>query len=319
VFAGTLSNGSFSGSVANLPGGQYSAKVHYSGDAMFSPSNSGSVAVNITPEQSLVTVAAWEIKLAGFPVQVFGPLLYGQPTGFDIQVAGSAGVGAATGTVTVRDGTTALGTFPLAETGKAFVEIDALPAATGLQVGKHRFTVAYNGDNSFNAAISAPIKLDVIKKTPITLITPVPATVTAGAPIELSLLVGGAGLALPAGVEAPSELVQVFADGKAISGQIPVVFDGPQGRGAAQALFSTSFSAVGAHNLTLHYSGDANYTPVNSAPFTFPATVTVNAPKGAIPQITVQQSPSTVALGQSTNYVVTVRPPAEGGHTPTAK
>jgi Big-like domain-containing protein len=168
VFAETLSNGSFSGSVANLPGGQYSAKVHYSGDAMFSPSNSGNVAVNITPEQSLVTVAAWEINLAGFPVQVFGPLLYGQPTGFDIQVAGSAGVGAATGTVTVRDGTTALGTFPLAETGKAFVEIDALPAATGLQVGKHRSTVAYNGDNSFNAATSAPIKLDVIKKTPIT-------------------------------------------------------------------------------------------------------------------------------------------------------
>lgn len=317
VLAGPLSNGSFSGNVTNLPGGLYTVKARYSGDAMFAPSNSASVAVNITPESALVKVSALEINLNGFPVTVFGSLLYGQPTAFDIQVAGTSGVGAVTGTVTVKDGATALGTFPVARTGKVFVEVDGLPAATGMLVGKHTFTVEYNGDKSFKPAASAPIKLNVIKKTPVTIITPVPLTVTVGAPIELSLLVGGAGLALPPGVEFPSGTVQVFDGSKAISGQIPVVFEGPQGPGAAQALFTTSFAKAGTHTLALHYSGDSNYNPVNAFPFVREAQVTVNAPAGAVPKVTLQQSSSTIVLGQSVNYIVTVKPSTAGAAMPT--
>jgi hypothetical protein len=318
VLAGTLLGGGFSGNVAGLPGGHYAARVRYSGDAMFAASDSASTAVSITPEDPLVNVDAWEINLGGFPVNVFGPLLYGQPTGFDIRVAGASGVGAATGTVTVKDGMRPLGTFPLAQGGVAFVQVDGLPSATGMEVGKHSFTVVYNGDNSFKAATSAPIRLDVIKKTPITLITPIPSTVTAGAPMELSLLVGAAGLALPAGVDLPSGSVQVFADDKPISAQIPVVFHGPEGTGAAQAVFTATFSTPGVHNLALHYSGDSNYSPVRSIPFMEPASITVNASKGSIPGIAVKRSPSTIVLGQSVNYVVTVKS-STSAHIPTGE
>jgi hypothetical protein len=316
IFGGTLANGSFSGSVANLPGGQYKVKAHYGGDAMFSPSNSGSVAVNIAPENALVNVTPWELNLAGGVIPVFGPLLYGQPTALEIEVAGASGTGAATGTVTVTDGATTLGTFPIAESGHTFVQVDNLPPATGMLVGHHTYTVAYSGDNSFNPGSSTPIKLTVNKKTPVTFISPVPATVTAGSPIEMLLDVGAAGLALPPGVEPPSGTVQVFDGGKAISGHIPIVFDGPLGSGAAQAVFTTASLKSGTHDLALHYSGDSNYNSAHTFPFTFPAQVTVNPPKGAIPKITVQQLPATIALGQTVNYVVMVRPATASGPMP---
>lgn len=318
VLGGTLSNGSFSGNVTGLPGGQYNLKANYGGDAMFSSSSSGSVAVNIVPERSVLKVGAWDINLAGGLFPVSGPLLYGQPTGLEIQVAGASGTGAPTGTVTVADGASTLATVPLAETGHTFVEVDNLPANTGMLVGPHRFTVSYSGDNSFGPATSAPVKLSVIKKTPVTFITPVPGTVTAGAPETLVLTVGGAGFtAFGAGVENPSGTVQVFDNGKALSGQIPIVFEGPEGPGASQAMFRVQSFSPGTHNLLLHYSGDANYTPVRSNIFAFPATVTVNPAKGAIPQITVQQSPSTITLGQTVNYVAMVRPSTTGGPMPT--
>ena len=318
VFGGTLSNGSFSGDVTALPGGQYNVKANYGGDAMFSSSSSGSVAVNITPENSKLTVAAFDINLAGGLFPVSGPLLYGQPTILDVQVAGLSGAGAPTGTVTVADGATVLTTVPLAQTGRTFVEVDGLPAATGMQVGHHSFRVSYSGDNSFNPAISAPIKIRVIRKTPVTFIDPVPGTVTAGAPETMVLGVGGAGFTeFGAGVENPSGTVQVFDNGKAISDQIPLVFQGPQGPGASQALFTVSSLSPGTHNLKLHYSGDANYNPVGSNLFAIPATVTVNPAQGAVPQIILQQSPSVISLGQTVNYVATVRPAQQGGPMPT--
>ena len=312
VLGGPLYGGKMSRNIANLPGGSYTMHAQYSGDAMFSKSDSGSVSVNISPEDSVVHATAWEINLAGFPHIVFGPLLYGQPTAFDIRVAGASGLGTATGHVTIADGAATLGTFPLAEGGNAFVEVDGLPPKTGMAVGKHSFAISYSGDNSYKPSVSRTFDLWVEKKTPITLMTPVPSTVTAGAPVQLQLLVGGAGLALPPGVELPSGTVQVFDNGQAISRKIPVVFNGLQGPGASQAVFTTSSLAAGLHTLSLQYSGDSNYNPVTDFPFLIPATVTVNPPAGTIPKISMEQSPATVRLGDSVNYLVTVRPPSKG-------
>lgn len=320
VLAGTLSKGSFVGNVNGLPGGKYDLKANYGGDAMFSSSSSGSVAVNITPENSVVNVSAFEINLAGFLVPVFGPLLYGQPTALEIQVAGKSGTGAPTGSVTVADGGTTLATVPLAESGHTFVEVDNQPVGTGMLVGHHMLTVSYDGDNSFKPAFSAPVKLRVIKKTGVSIITPVPGTITAGAPEKLILLVGGGGLtAFGAGVEAPSGTVQVFDNGKAISGHIPLVFNGPEGQGASQAIFATQSLAAGGHNLSLNYSGDSNYNSIDSFPFAFGAFVQVNPAKLAIPQIKLEQLPSTISLGQTVNYVAMVRPAKAGQPMPTGK
>jgi hypothetical protein len=318
VLAGTLSEGSFVGNVSGLPGGRYNLKANYGGDAMFSSSSSGSVTVNVTPENSVLTARAFDLNLVGSLSPVIGPLLYGQPTVLEIQVAGKSGTGAPTGSVIVTDGSTTLATVPLAQSGHTFVEVDNQPAGTGMLVGHHMLAVSYDGDNSFKPSFSAPVKLSVIKKTGVSIITPVPGTITAGSPEKLILVVGGGGLtAFGPGVEGPSGTVQVIDNGKVISGHIPLVFQGPEGPGASQAQFTVDSLAPGTHNLTLYYSGDANYNAINSSPFTFPATVTVNRAKLAIPRIKMEQLPSTISLGQTVNYVGMVRPAKANGPTPT--
>ena len=318
VPGGKLSNGNFSGNVTDLPGGKYNLTAHYGGDAMFGSSSSNRVAVNITPENSAVSVRAYDINLAGGLFPVSGPLLYGQPTALEIKVAGASGQGAPTGSVTVAEGANALATVPLAESGHTLVEVDTLPAGSGMLVGHHTLTVSYSGDNSFQPATSAPVKLNVIKKTPVTFIDPVPGTITAGAQETLLLVVGGAGLTeFGPGVEQPSGTAQIFDNNEPISGNIPIVFDGPEGPGAAQAVFKTSALAAGTHNLVLHYSGDSNYNSATSFPFTFPVEVKVRPAKEAVPQITARQSPATIALGETVNYIATVRSGTAGGPVPT--
>src|SRR5262249_39297130 len=46
--AGALSSGAFTGSFANLPGGQYNVSAHYPGDQNFQASDSNVVAVTVT-------------------------------------------------------------------------------------------------------------------------------------------------------------------------------------------------------------------------------------------------------------------------------
>jgi hypothetical protein len=316
VVAGALSTGHFTGNVFDLPGGQYNVHAHYPGDAMFGASDSGSVAVNISPENSVLHIQGLIINLGGFVATLPPSVLYGQPMAFELSVNGASQRGVATGTIAITDNGNLLTTVPLAS-GHAFVEVDNLPAATGLLVGRHVLAFSYSGDNSFKPATSGQIKVAVEQKTPITAIEPVPGTITVGDPERLILLVGAAGLAGGVGVEAPTGTVQVLDNGNPVSGQIPIVFTGPEGPGAAQAIFNLPNLAVGSHSLQLNYSGDSNYNPVNSFPFAFQSDVTVNPVKGIAPILTFQQTPAVLSLGQTTNYIVTVRPPKAGGRMPT--
>jgi hypothetical protein len=320
VLGGALTNGNLKTHAVDLPGGQYKLSAQYSGDAMFSSSTSGGVAVNITPEPAVVNAHAFELNFVGGIKPVFGPLLYSQPTGLQIQVTGRSGKGAVTGTFTLMDGATNLGTFALPETGSTFLEVDGLPANTGMVPGKHSFTVAYNGDNSFQPAVSNPVNVTVIKKPTDTQVAPLSTTAVVGEPLELALLVDAKGPSgFAPGVELPSGTVRIFDNGKAISPGIPLVLNGPFGAGTAQAVFITSSLAAGTHSLSLGYSGDANYGAVSSSDFVNAPSIQVqiNPPNGAIPKITLQQLPGTIKLGQTVNYVVTVRPPAGNGPMPT--
>jgi len=319
VLAGTLANGNFSGNVSDLPGGQYSVKASYTGDAMFSSSSSSSVAVNIAPESSVVKVIALEKGFVGQVFQVNGPVLYSQPVGLQIDVVGASGVGSPTGTVTVKDGNTTIATIPVARTGTAFLEVDGLPPSTGMLVGNHFFTVSYSGDDSFKPATSRAVRVNVTQAPVVTQIAPVSGTpITSGSPQELAILVDGRGIVqFPAGVENPTGTVQVFDNGKAISGHIPIAQSGVVGRGVSQAIFNTTFLAAGPHDLIAEYSGDKNYQLATSFPFAIDNTITVDSPAGTVPRITLEQSSSTVTLGQTAKYTAIVRPFVTGGPLPT--
>ena len=70
VGTGALSNGVFTGSFANLPGGQYNVSAHYPGDASFQASDSNTVAVNITKESSTTVLATEASSPYGFEAPI---------------------------------------------------------------------------------------------------------------------------------------------------------------------------------------------------------------------------------------------------------
>jgi hypothetical protein len=147
AFGGALTNGTFSGKVSDLPGGSYNFSAHYAGDAMFGASNSNSVAIHVTPEESILDPVAMSMLLDGppVPISVLGnSIFYGFPLAFQVDVHGKSGLGAATGKATIMlDDSTHVGTIPLANgaTGIAYYpHLNPLP-------GQHHFTVAYSGDN----------------------------------------------------------------------------------------------------------------------------------------------------------------------------
>jgi hypothetical protein len=309
IFGGSLSRGAFSGNINNLPGGQYRIEAHYGGDPMFAVSDSNSVPVRVTPEASAVTLTGFEINLGGFVAPLKSPVLYGQPVAMQFDVAGSSGVGSPTGTVTVSDNHTPIGTFQLNQGGNAFAQIDNI-TATGLLVGHHDITVVYNGDKSFLPSRPARLAFGVVKEQPRGFLFPVPGAATAGASVRFLLSVRASGQEIPTGT------IQMFDNGEKIGTPLILQPQGPQGPGIAQAVFSKSFSA-GDHAIAFTYSGDKNFTSISLGNFnTGQVDLPVSAVSGQKTIIRVQQTPSSVTLSQSASYAVSVMPAVVGGAVP---
>jgi hypothetical protein len=82
--------------------------------------------------------------------------LAGAPVTFTVTVSPVApGAGVPTGTVTILDGTTVLGTAPLDANGQAVVSF-------ALAAGDHSLTVSYGGDNNFQSGTSDTLDLPVV-------------------------------------------------------------------------------------------------------------------------------------------------------------
>jgi large repetitive protein len=308
-FGGSLSRGAFSGNVNDLPGGQYIIEAHYGGDPMFAVSDSNSLPIRVTPEPSAVTLTGFEINLGGFVAPLKSPVLYGQPVAVQFDVAGSSGVGSPTGTVTVSDNRTPIGTFQLNQGGNTFAQIDNI-TATGLLVGHHDITVVYNGDQSFSPSRPARLAFGVVKAQPRGFLFPIPGATTAGAPVRFLLSVRAPGQEIPTGT------IQMFDNGERIGTPLILQPQGPQGPGIAQAVFSKSFSA-GDHTIAFTYSGDKNFTSIGLGDFNAgQVDLPVSAVSGQKTIIQVQQTPSSVILSQSANYAVSVMPVVTGGPVP---
>ncbi len=307
VFGGTLAQSSFTGNVTDLPGGQYNFKAHYAGDAMFASSDSEAVGIRVLPENSTVSAQAFFLPDQGEWVPVTNPLPYGANVRLTIQVQGVSGVGSATGQVEIMDNSTALGLFPLNEKGNAFVDVGQLPQATGMLPGRHVYTVTYHGDNSFQRSMSSGASVTINKGQAIFGMYSATPTVTVGTPVFLTVYGGGSSIVQPTGS------VNLTDNGKPLA-TLPLQQSGIQGAGFAQASETLNFG-VGSHKLRLTYSGDANYVSSLRGQTTFD--ITVKAPTGAASRVTLHQSPIAPTIGESVNYVVTVRPVKPGGPTPT--
>ena len=185
------------------------------------------------------------------------PSTSGQSVTFTASVAGSAG--AATGTVSFLDGTTAIaGCASIAMSGGS-----AQCTLSSLAAGTHSITAQYSGNSSYSAGTSSPIS-QVVKANASVAVTSSLNPSTAGQSVTFTASVTG-----PAGVATGTA---TFLEGAAsISGCAGVALSG----GAATC--ATGSLATGSHSISVQYSGNAAYNPGSSSALT----QTVNAAASA--------------------------------------
>ena len=294
-------SGAFSGSLSDLPGGRYNLFAHYPGDAAFGGSNSGMVAMNVTAEDSVATLAVNGLQN--------GAAAYGAGLELVATILGASGQGRATGNVVVEDGASVVGIYPLASDGSVTI-------ATGngsgfaFAVGSHSLTASYKGDNSFNASTSAAVPFTVGKGTPFVVVGVNVATVPSGEVIGAHAVVAGKGAVAATGS------VEFTVDGAPYG--TPVVlqaggFFGTQ----AQASILVSNLAQGTHVIGARYDGsaDPNYASVASGDpnCELTQTVTIGANAGTKTSTTLAAQSAPINLGDTGIFHVTVTPSTATG------
>lgn len=295
----TLTSGTWSGNVSNLPGGTYNLTAHYGGDGRYSTSTSSTTSITITPESSTVSM---QVEALDFVSDTLAPVSGSNQYGTDIYfkgtVAGTSGQGTPTGTVTIlEDGSTTLATATLTADGGFLLN------STAISVGTHQITVKYSGDNSFNASTSAATSVTISQGQSETEISiyGVPAV---GNTAPLAVTVAGTGPALPTGT------VQFYDNNVAIGSPQTIVYSGLQGSGYPQASIQYTYTTAGRHALTATYSGDSNYMPVTlTGGYNLTRTITLGNTAGSTPTVTTiaMSSGTTLTPGQDMRFVIRVK------------
>jgi hypothetical protein len=121
---------------ASLVVGSHSLTVQYSGDEDFSALTSGPIVHVVTKADSSSVVTTTVTSS-------LNPSVYGDSVTLSINVSSSVGI-EPTGSVTVVDGSTTLGTLTLDASGNASITIPAFTAGT------HNIVVTYSGDSNYN-------------------------------------------------------------------------------------------------------------------------------------------------------------------------
>ncbi len=211
----------------------------------------------------------------------------GQSVSFTVGVAASAGA-TPSGTITLLDGSTSLGTASLTN-GVVTFTINSLAAGT------HSITASYAGDSADGASTSSAVSVQVngaqLQSTAVTLVAS-PASAVSGQSISLTASV------MPASASGTIS----FVDGSATVGSAPLA----AGKGA----LSVSTLSVGTHSLTAAYSGDAADSPASSNT----VTVTITAPTSSpSPDYGLTLSSSTLAMSPSASGSLTVSVAPQNG------
>ena len=116
--------------------GSHSLTVQYGGDNSFSASTSAAIT-------HVVTKASSSSVVTTTVTSSLNPSAYGDAVALSINVSSSVGI-QPTGSVTVVDGSTTLGTLTLNASGNASITIPVFTAGT------HNIVVTYSGDSNYN-------------------------------------------------------------------------------------------------------------------------------------------------------------------------
>jgi Bacterial Ig-like domain (group 3)/Divergent InlB B-repeat domain len=221
----TVSGGQGSINKAFPSAGTKPITATYSGDANFTGTTAAALSEIITKYSTSTAM-----------VPSVNPSTYGQPLTFTTTVSSTFGTPA--GTVTFKNGTTALGTATLV--GGVATFTTSTPG-----VGSKSITAVYNGNTTFAASNSTAVQQTVTKATTTVVL------VSSLNPSTLGQTVTFTATVLPQFSGVPTGSV-TFRDG-AKSLKIVALSGGT-------ATFATSTLGSGMHNITATYNGNANFT-----------------------------------------------------------
>lgn len=219
---------------SNLAGGVHPIVARYPGDSNFSASTSS--ALNVTVNKVVTTT----IAVSATP----NPALTTQPVTLTVKVNSTGPV--PTGSVTVTDGSTPLGTITLNTQGAGALNVTISTAAS------HNITFSYSGD-AFSQPSNTSATVVTVANFPSQIsLAASPNPVLVGQSIMLSVVV------TPTGSSPTPTGNVIFLAGSTRLGSAALDSSG-------KATFSTSFSEVGNQTVTANYVGDSANQP-SSAP-----------------------------------------------------
>jgi len=264
-------------SVSTLGVGAHSITAKYSGDANYLSSTSSAFTQTVNQGAATTSVSS-----------SLNPSAFGQSVTFRASVQTTSGT--PTGTVTLMDGSTSIGTTSLSG-GTAQFTIG------GLSLGSHSITATYSGDANFSGSTSSVLTEVVNQATTTTSLS------TSANPSSYGQAVTFTASVLPSSGGSPSGSVK-FLDGTVQIGS--AVLSG------GVASFTTSATALnaGSHSVTASYSGDADFTGSNSSPLS----QTVNS-VATTTALASNQNPSVAS--QTVTFTATVSSSVSGAQSGT--
>jgi len=259
---------------SSLTAGTHSITAVYAGDT----NNAGSTSLVLTQTITAVTTTTL--------IPSANPANQGAPVTFTATVA-TAGTHPPTGTVTFKDGSTALGMGTLNGSLMATLTTSALAG------GSHSITAVYGGDAN-NAGSTSSALPEAIVATTTTALTASANSIPSGASVTFTATVTAVNSTGPA----PTGTV-TFKNGTSTLGT------GTLASGVA-TLTTTTLVTIGTDSITAVYGGDTNNQGSTSSPLTEPVTAAT---------FTISASPATQTISSGGTATITVTVTPQGVYT----
>ncbi|HEX4321324.1 MAG TPA: chitobiase/beta-hexosaminidase C-terminal domain-containing protein [Acidobacteriaceae bacterium] len=261
----TLSAGSASATISNLPGGSYQVLGNYSGDSTYAASTSVPVAVTVAPEQDTLNTSAWVVNpIDGsiYPLQAGLSIPYGAEVYVDAEPMGVNEVGVSAG-----QATPATGAVSFTDTAGTVIKTASVPLNSegiaewvlpSLTVGSHTIGASYAGDASYNASTAATAAtMTIFKGTTTIYLQPMETTVAAGSSVTVDLLIYSD--VLPLNGVLPTGTVAITLGGQTQTIASPFKSWGTTGSAIEEVVATFAAVPAGILPLSATYSGDANW------------------------------------------------------------
>ncbi|MGB9235436.1 MAG: Ig-like domain repeat protein, partial [Terriglobales bacterium] len=324
----TLSGGSYTATLNNLPGGTYYVTARYGGDQSFASSLSAGTLVTVAQEGSGLSITPYALSGSACTITAQNSFAYGSDILVNLNVAGISGAGAPTGTVALSLDGNQIANLPLDPNGNAFTLSGAITSSSciydynfdnvsSFPAGSHTLTATYSGDGTYNASTATPVNITVSQLTPTLTLAAGATTITAGSNDNLVATFGGlTGINGNSTLNAAPTGTVTFTDTttSTILGTAPVVstalFSGNNYTFSAYAALSTTaITTTGANSITATYSGDAKWAGLTSS------AVTVTVGTGTATTVAVTSSANPTTLNGRPTFTATVTTATAGAVT----